>query len=150
MDVFWGLRGLQFLGHGGRRDGGEGSDEETGPEETGHNGPLLPLVAERRLTEGLVEIRRDRTVRVEPPPQEIQEGAAPQQQEHGGKGKLAPAELRCAAVLATLRGDGRGPGLAIRRDTQRLAGQRKEGKNAFRERGGRERKGRETRSSSIS
>ena len=102
------------------------------------------------MTERLVEIRRDRTVRVEPPPQEIQEGAAPQQQEDGGKGKLAPAELRCAAVLATLRGDGRGPGLAIRRDTQRLAGQRKEGKNAFRERGGRERKGRETRSSSIS
>ena len=150
MDVFWGLRGLQFLGHGGRRDGGEGSDEETGPEETGHNGPLLPLEAERRLTERLVEIRRDRTVRVEPPPQEIQEGAAPQQQEDGGQCELAPAELRCAAVLATLRGDGRGPGLAIRRDTQCLAGQRKEGENAFRERGGRERKGRETRSLSIS
>ena len=62
------------------------------------------------MTERLLEIRRERTVRVEPPPQEIQEGAAPQQQEDGGQGELAPAELRRVAVLATLRGGGRGPG----------------------------------------
>ena len=112
MDVLWGLRGLQLRGHGGRLDRGEGSDEGTG-----HNGqehiqrcPLLPLEAERRMTERLVEIRRDRTVRVEPPPQEIQEGAAPQQQEDGGQCELAPAELSRAAVLAALRGGGRGPG----------------------------------------
>ena len=32
-------------------------------------------------------------------------------QEDDGQGKLAPAELKCAAVLAALRGGGRGPGL---------------------------------------
>ena len=43
--------------------------------------PLLPLEAERRMTERL---------------------AAPQKQEDGGQGERAPAELRRAAVLATL------------------------------------------------